>query len=271
MTQQDNWQQEMDRLAQRQDQLERQQRETTTRVDALKRDVDSRMDSLRREMDWQFRSREWRVKRLERFRDFIESLIMYVIVIGCAVALVVSLVIIIVEVRGAREEIGQPEERSLSSMNAPGTAPEEQVKPSLPPMGHISTPPVAQHASVIDTSGNPDSCLCGACLNLGPGRGFGRPVAERPDGPAALPGLVVRQKPRRRDSRSYSTGLLPVGGHRPSHSSQFPGPSPAGHGYRIGPTASGESSTYDLPRPIKASKSHLVLVSEAPPLVRDPR
>ena len=58
------------------------------------------------------------MKSLERFRNFIESLIMYVILIGCAVALVVSLVIIIVEVRGAREQIGQTEERSLSSMNA---------------------------------------------------------------------------------------------------------------------------------------------------------
>ena len=41
MTQQDNWQPEMARLAQRQDQLERQQRETTTRGDALSRDADS--------------------------------------------------------------------------------------------------------------------------------------------------------------------------------------------------------------------------------------
>ena len=50
MTQQDNWRPEMARLTQRQDQLERQQRETTTRVDALNRDVDRRMDSLRRDM-----------------------------------------------------------------------------------------------------------------------------------------------------------------------------------------------------------------------------
>ena len=69
MTQQDDWQREMARLAQRQDQLERQHRETTTRVDTLKRDVDSRMNSLRREMDWQFMDREWGVKSLERFRD----------------------------------------------------------------------------------------------------------------------------------------------------------------------------------------------------------
>ena len=51
MTPQDDWRPEMARLAQRQDQLERQQRETTTRVDALNRDVDRRLDSLRRETD----------------------------------------------------------------------------------------------------------------------------------------------------------------------------------------------------------------------------
>ena len=74
MTQQGNWQQEIARLAQRQDQLERQHRETTTRVDTLKgdadaskMDVDSSIDSLRREIDSQFREREWRVKSLERW------------------------------------------------------------------------------------------------------------------------------------------------------------------------------------------------------------
>ena len=146
-------------MAQRQNQLERQHRETTTRVDTLKRDadaskrdVDSRMDSLRREMDWQFRLREWRVKSLERFRDFIESLIMYVILFGCAVALVVSMVIIIVEVRGARQESGQPEERSLSSMKAHQGQPGERAQPSIPPMGHIFATPVAQIASALDSS-----------------------------------------------------------------------------------------------------------------------
>ena len=147
MTQQDDWRPEMARLAQRQDQLERQQRETTTRIDALKRDVDSHRDSLRREMDWQFRHREWRVKSLERFRDFIESLIMYVILIGCAVALVVSMAIIIVEVQRASQESGQTEERSLSSMKDHRAATGEQVQPSLPLIGHLFTAPVVQHAT----------------------------------------------------------------------------------------------------------------------------
>ena len=42
-------------------------------------------------------------------------------------------------------------------------------------MRHMSVAPVAQHASVIDTSGNPDSCLCGACFNIGPGQPLFRP------------------------------------------------------------------------------------------------
>ena len=137
MTHQDDVQDRIARLAQRQDQLERQQRETTTRVDALKSDVDSRIDSLRREIDWQFRDREWRVKSLERFRDFIESLIMYAIMIGCAVALVVSMVIIIVEARGASQENGQPGERSLISLRV---APGEQVQPGLSPAANIPPP-----------------------------------------------------------------------------------------------------------------------------------
>ena len=62
MTPQDNWRPDMARLAQRQDQLERQQRDSNKNVealqrdaDALKRDVDRRMDSLRRETGRQFR------------------------------------------------------------------------------------------------------------------------------------------------------------------------------------------------------------------------
>ena len=79
MTQQDDWRPEMARLAQRQDQLERQQRDSTRKVealqrdgDALKRDVDRRMDSLRRDIDWQFRDGERRVSSLERSRDNLE-------------------------------------------------------------------------------------------------------------------------------------------------------------------------------------------------------
>ena len=75
MTQQDNWRPEIARLAQRQDQLERQQRDTTGTVEVLRRDVDGRIDSLGRDIDWQLRNREWRVKSLERSRDTVEFLI----------------------------------------------------------------------------------------------------------------------------------------------------------------------------------------------------
>ena len=72
----------MARLAQRQDQLERQQMDSNRKVealqrdgDALKRDVDRRMDSLRRDIDWQFRDGERRVSSLERSRDTFENLV----------------------------------------------------------------------------------------------------------------------------------------------------------------------------------------------------
>ena len=81
MTQQDNWRPDMARLAQRQDQSERQQRDSNRKVealqrdgDAMKKDVDRRMDSLRRETDRQLRDGERRVSSLERSRDTFENL-----------------------------------------------------------------------------------------------------------------------------------------------------------------------------------------------------
>ena len=81
MTQQDNWRPEMARLTQRQDQLERQQMDSTGRVeamrrdaDAFKRDVDRRLDSLRGETDRQIRDGDRRVSSLERSRDTLENL-----------------------------------------------------------------------------------------------------------------------------------------------------------------------------------------------------
>ena len=171
MTQQDNWQPEMARLAQRQDQLERQQRETTTRGDALSRDADSGIENLRWNADLRLKDMEWnadlrlkdlgqradlrlkdlgqRVARLERFRGFIESLIMYAIMIGCGVALAIFIVMIVVEARGGRQENGQPEERSLISLRA---APGVQVQPGLPQVAQVSTAPVTQSGSVFDSS-----------------------------------------------------------------------------------------------------------------------
>ena len=147
MTPQDNWQPEMARLAQRQDQLERQQRDTTRSVEVLRRDVDGRIDSLRRDIDWQLRNRKWRVRSLERSRNTVEFLIALCIPF-------VATIVMIIAVTGSREqrqESGEPEERSLSSMNAPPAARGDKVQPGLPPAGHISTDPVARHASAIDS------------------------------------------------------------------------------------------------------------------------
>ena len=119
MTPQDNWRPEMARLAQRQDQLERQQRETTTRVDALNRDVDRRMDSQRRDIGWQSRDGERRVSSLERSRDTFENLFWFSMPLVAAVAVIIVLVIAVVASREQRQEAGEPEQRSPSSIAAP--------------------------------------------------------------------------------------------------------------------------------------------------------
>ena len=119
MTQQDDWRPEMARLTQRQDQLERQQRETTTRVDALKRDVDTRINSLRRETDRQLRDGERRVSRLERSRDTFENLFWFSMPLVAAIAMIIVLVIAVIVSREQRREPGEPEQRSPSSVDAP--------------------------------------------------------------------------------------------------------------------------------------------------------
>ena len=156
MTQHDNWQPEVARLAQRQDQLERQQRETSTRVDSLKmdvdtlkRDVDRSSESVRRDIESQFRDREWRVKSLERFRDSIENLILYGSMIACGIALFALFIIIIVDARNERRERAEPEERPLSSMKVP---PVYQGQPNFLLVGQISTVPVAPIAALRGSS-----------------------------------------------------------------------------------------------------------------------
>ena len=126
MTQQDDWRPEMARLAQRQDQLERQQRDSTRNVealqrdgDALKRDVDRRMDSLQIETDRQLRDGERRVSRLERSRDTFENLFWFSMPLVAAVAVIFVLLIAVVASREQRQEAGEPEERSPSSFDAP--------------------------------------------------------------------------------------------------------------------------------------------------------
>ena len=115
----------MARLAQRQDQLERQQRDSTRNLealqrdgDALKRDDDRRMDSLRREMDRQSRDRDWRVSSLERSRDTAQNLFWLSIPLVTAVAVIIVLVIAVTLSREQRREPGGPGQRSPSSSYA---------------------------------------------------------------------------------------------------------------------------------------------------------
>ena len=126
MTQQDNWNQDLARLTQRQDQLERQYMDSTRNVealrrdaDALKRDVDRRLDSLRGETDRQIRDGERRVSSLERSRDTAQNLFWYSIPLVTAVAMIIILVIAVVASREQRRELGEPEQRSPSSIEAP--------------------------------------------------------------------------------------------------------------------------------------------------------
>ena len=138
MTQQDNWRPEMARLAQRQDQLERQQRETTTRVDALIRDVDRRMDSQRRDIDWQFRDGERRVGSLERSRDTFENLFWFSMPLIAAVAVIIILVIAVVAAREQRQEAGEPEQPSPSSIDAPLAGSGGHLPPGFGGPGRLS-------------------------------------------------------------------------------------------------------------------------------------
>ena len=123
MTQQDDWRPEMARLTQRQDQLERQQMDSTRNVealrrdaDALKRDVDRRLYSLRGDTDRQFRDGERRVSSLEQSRDTAQNLFWYSIPLVTAVAVIIILVI---AAMASREQRSEPEQRSPSSIEAP--------------------------------------------------------------------------------------------------------------------------------------------------------
>ena len=145
MTQQDNWREEMAQLVQRQDQLERQHRETSTivvairtDVETLTRDVDRRIESLRSDVNWQFESR---MKSLESSRNSGFKVLMYTMMIGAVVALFITLAISIIDAREERQEMAPPEERPLSSMNASHG---DQVQPYLVPDPHNSVAPGAQ-------------------------------------------------------------------------------------------------------------------------------
>ena len=144
MTQQDNWRPEMARLTQRQDQLERQQMDSTGRVeamrrdaDAFKRDVDRRLDSLRGETDRQIRDGDRRVSSLERSRDTLENLFWSSIPLVTAVAVIIILVIAVVASREQRQEPGEPEQRSPSSIDAPLAGSGDPPPPGLVAAGTL--------------------------------------------------------------------------------------------------------------------------------------
>ena len=88
---------EMARLAQRQDQLERQQRDSTRNVEALQRDGDALKRDVRpphgfpanRHTDRQLRDGERRVSRLERSRDTFGNLFWFSMPLVAAVAVII--------------------------------------------------------------------------------------------------------------------------------------------------------------------------------------
>ena len=174
---QDNWQPEMARLAQRQDQLERQHRDSNRNVealrrdaDAMKREVDRRMDSLRGEMDSQSWNRDWRVSSLERSRDTFENLFWFSMPLVAGVAVIIILVIAAIVSRGQRQESGEPEQRSPSFINAPIASSEGRVQP-----GFIATgTPFRQHHRHPGTQGLRSREL----LRFNPSTSEGRPPTE---------------------------------------------------------------------------------------------
>ena len=140
MTQHDRLQQEVARLTQRQDQLERQQRQTCHEgrwhkdgcIYHRPGSVDRPMESLRRDVDWKF---EWRVKKAWS-RPEIQFLrcMMYTMMIGAVVALYITLAVSIIEAPDERQEMAPPEERPLSSA-CPRYTDEKTVGPVIPTPG----------------------------------------------------------------------------------------------------------------------------------------
>ena len=177
MTPQDNWRPEVARLAQHQDQLERQQRDSDRNVaalqrdaDALKRDVDCRMDSQRRDMDRQSADRDSRVSGLERSRDAFENLFWFSMPLIAAVAVIIILVIAVIVSREQRQEAGEPEQRSPSYMNAFPASPGGRVQPGFAAAGT----PLRQHRRHPGNHGRRSRDL----LSFNPSTGEERPPIE---------------------------------------------------------------------------------------------
>ena len=143
MTSQTHFNDRLDRMARRQDELERQQREANRSVEDLRRNADHEIGNVRRDTDFRLRAVERKVKSFEGFRNFIETAA--IVVWGLLVGVLIA--ILIIDPFGPRQETGQPEERSPSSMNAPPGPPGEQVEPYASSGGTHSPTPPAQIAS----------------------------------------------------------------------------------------------------------------------------
>ena len=143
MTSQTNFNDRLGRITRRQDELERQQGETSRNVEKQRWDTEREIGKVERDADRRLRALERSVTSLEAFRNFIETagIVVWGLLLGVLMA------ILIIDPWGPRRETGQPEEGSPSSMNAPPAVPGGQVQPdAFSSVTHSPTSP-AQIAS----------------------------------------------------------------------------------------------------------------------------
>ena len=145
MTSQTHFNDRLDRMARRQDELERQQRETIRNVEDLRRNADHEIGNVRRDTDFRLRAVESKVKDLEGFRNFMET----AAVIAWGLLVGVLMAILIIDPWGPRQETGQPTERSPSSMNVPPAARLGQVQPDASSGGTHTPTSLAPIASTL--------------------------------------------------------------------------------------------------------------------------
>ena len=105
----------------------------------------TKSENVRRDTDYRLRAVERKLKSLEGFRNFMENagIVVWGLLVGVLMA------ILIIDPWGPRREIGQPEEGSPSSMNAPPADPWGQVQPDASSGGTHSATSPAQIASPL--------------------------------------------------------------------------------------------------------------------------
>ena len=131
MTSQTHFNDRLDRMARRLDELERQQGETSRNVEKQRWDTEREIGNVRSDIDYRLREVERKVKRLEGFLNIIETagIVVWGLLLGVLMA------ILIIDPWGPSQETGQPTERSPSSMNVPPAARLGQVQPDAPSGG----------------------------------------------------------------------------------------------------------------------------------------